>query len=157
MSKEDREAEGKLAQAMNNLASAITVFQDPVKWQKVISDALRMGTFPAGLSAIPSPLLATSPVSTVIGRISTVIGRIEEVTVSLTDEERARVVSQVYDALRPQIAEFSGFVRAALQGMPAHRLKAVQAKIEAGETPVLRRRSGCVFIEIDGVESYLGL
>ena len=138
----DDKAMLKLAEAMSKLADRLADFQDPVLWQKVIQDALRTGALPAQVAEAA----ALPPV------------RIEAVTVSLSDEEREKLAAQVHEAVQPQLAEFNEFVKESLKEIPPARLKELAEKIEAGAKPQLRRRRGCIFLELDsGEEFYLGL
>lgn len=136
----------KLADAMSKLATSLEKFQDPILWQKVMSDAVQ--TMPAFTQFLP-------PTPTPVGELPA--GRIEGVSVSLSDEERGRVAAQVYEAVKPQLQEFNEFVQDSLKEMPAHRLKELAEKIEAGEKPQIKRRHGCIFICAGDTEIYLGL
>lgn len=142
--------EEKLADAMNNLADRLEKFQDPLLWQKVISDAVQ--TMPT-LAPYIAPLQLPTPVEPPTG-----VARVESISVSLSDEERERLSKQVYEALKPQLEEFNKFAQQSLCEMPAHRLKELAERIEAGAKPTLGRRRGCVFVGLDtGEEFYLGL
>lgn len=155
----EKEATEKLAAAMDKLADRLMKFQDPVLWQKVLSDAVRTapGLLP-GLSPSPLPggVVGSSspyqPTSTLLLPVS-----IEGVTVSLSDEERDKLVAQVYHAVQPEIAAFSEFVKLSLKDMPPHRLKSIASKVQAGEKVELHRRSGCVFLKAGDEEVYLNL
>ena len=136
----------KLAEAMNRLADNLEKFQDPILWQKTISDAAR--TIPELTRFFPA---APTPA----GELPA--GRIEEVAVSLSEEERSKFANQVYDAVKPQLQEFNQFVQESLKEMPMHRLKELAEKIEAGEKPQIKRRHGCIFICAGDTEIYLGL
>lgn len=140
----------KLAEAMSKLAQALEKFQDPVLWQKVISDAMRIGFLPPGVPAPPQiPGLPQIP--------GVVVGRVEAVSVSLTEEERGRMAEHVFQGLQPQLAEFNRFVQQALTDMPAARLRALAEKVEAGVKPTISRRQGCVLVQVGDEEYYLGL
>ena len=141
----NEEATQKLAEAMSKLATALEKFQDPMLWQRVISDAMRVGFLPP--RAFPTPLVQ--------GELPG--GRVEAMQLSLTDEERVRLAQQVYQTLQPRLAEFNTFVKNALKEMPAARLKDLAEKIERGVVPSLSRRGGCVFVSVDGEDFYLGL
>lgn len=155
MNKQEIEATTKLAEAMSKLADRLEKFQDPVFWQKVWSDAI--GQIP-GL-APPSPVLIGRPVPLPPGEAPVQSGAIavEGITISLSDDERQKLVNQVNEAIQPQLAELSQFVKDSLQDMPAHRLKRLAEKVAAGEKPTLKRRHGCVYIAVADEEMYLGL
>lgn len=142
------EAEEKLAEAMNNLADKLARFQDPVLWQKIMSDAAR--TLP-GFPGLPGPvqLQGLDPLRAAV--------RVEAVTVSLSDEAREALVAKVYDAVQPEIAGFNDFVKEALRKMPEHRLQKLGEKVAAGVKLSLRQRPGCVFISAGDDDTYLGL
>ncbi len=137
----------KLADAMSKLATSLEKFQDPILWQKAISDAIQ---------TIPQLTRFLPPIAEVpAGELP--VGRVEEVSVSLSDEERTRLANEVYEAVKPQLKEFTQFVQESLKEMPAHRLKELAEKIEAGEKPEIKRRRGCIFICAGDTEIYLGL
>lgn len=142
MSKENKSME-KLAGAMEKLATCLENWQDPVKWQKIIQDALRTGILPA---AAVRPLL---PIP--------VASQIEDITVKLSDEDRDKMADKVYEAVKPQLAEFNEFVKISLQEMPVGRLKDLAKQIEEGKKPKLERRRGCVYITTGNDDFYLGL
>jgi len=144
----DKKAMEKLAEAMSKLADRLEGFQDPLVWQKILSDAVQ---------AMPS-LAATIPPLQQAEQVPPGAARIEAISVSLCKEERDRLTSQVYEAIKPKLDDFSEFVQQSLLEMPAHRLKELATKIEAGAKPTLGRRRGCVFVGLDsGEEFYLGL
>ena len=132
----DKEAMLQLAKAMSKLADSLDKFQDPVIWQKIISDAAR--TLPGYQPRLPSI-------------------RLEEVTVSLSDEERHRLTSLVYEKVKPQLQEFNQFVKQSLEEMPPHRLKEIAEKVERGAAPRLGRAHGCIYLEAEDRRVYLGL
>ncbi|MBA7550110.1 hypothetical protein ES705_42616 [subsurface metagenome] len=137
----------KLAAAMSKLADSLEKFQDPILWQKVINDAIQ---------AVPQLARFLPPTAELpAGELPS--GRVEEVLVSLSDEERARLVTQVHEAIKPQLQEFSEFVQQSLKEMPVHRLKELAEKIERGEKAEIKRRHGCIFIAVGDTEIYLGL
>lgn len=140
----DKKATEKLAKAMNNLADTLQRFQDPVLWQRTLTDAFQSPGFRALLPGLSVGAPGAQP-------------QIESVTVILSDKDRAKMADQVYKAVKPQVAEFSKFLKESLKEMPPHRLKELAAKIEAGHTPKIERRRGCVFLTCDGLEAYLGL
>ena len=150
MKKEQIEAENKLADALVKLADSMEKFTDPIRWQKTLSDAVRMmpGLSSAMPRVIPTPISPDAP---------RIIGHIDGVSISLSEEERIKLVDKVNEAIQPELAEFTNFVRASIAGMPTHRLQKIADKIDHGVKPKLDRRSGCVFITADGEESYLGL
>lgn len=147
MSKKEVEAQLKLAEAMAKLADRLEKFQDPVFWQKTLSDAAQM--LPGATRILPPPIEALPIPSAGVEGIS--------VSVTLSDEERNRLASAVYEAVQPQLSEFNQFVQDSLKEMPAHRLKKLAEKIEAGEKPEIKRRRGCVFITVGDTEAYLGM
>ena len=132
-------SEVKLAIAMNKLADRIEKFQDPVLWQKVLSDAVRV-----------MPMFQQT-------EIQLLPQQIEGGSVRLSDDERTKLVELVNQAIQPQLFEFCTFVKQSLQDMPLHRLKRIADKIAAGESPKLEKRQGCVFIKVGDDEAYLGL
>ena len=143
-SRKERETDAQLqlAIAMNRMASVLENLQDPVLWQKTIANALL--NHPE-LGELLRPSLPE---------------RVEAITVEvkLSDEERDRLASTVYEAIQPQLDTFEQFVQASLQDMPPHRLKRLAEQIEAGAVPKLAQRKGCVFVELDtGYEAYLGM
>lgn len=137
----------KLADAMSKLAGSLEKFQDPILWQKVISDAIQ--TLPQLTRFLPP--IAEVPA----GELPA--GRVEKVSVSLSDEERTRLAAQVHEAIKPQLQEFSEFVQQSLKEMPVNRLKELAEKIERGEKAEIKRRHGCIFIVVGDTEIYLGL
>ena len=148
----NKEAEIKLAEAMGRLAEALEKFQDPLIWQKVFRTAVESGlAFPQ----LPRPgIVGELPGATTVVPPVTVTG----VTVTLSDEERERIVTRVYEAVQPQLAEFNTFVKESLVEMPPTRLKLLAMSLEKGEKLELARRRGCVYIrEESGEEHYLGL
>lgn len=142
--------EEKLAEAMNNLATRLENFQDPVLWQKVISDA-------AGMMRVPGLPVATPITELPQAQPTQITGIVDSISFKLSDEEREKLVNQIHEAVQPEITAFNEFVREALKDMPAHRLKAIGDKVAAGETPKIKRRRDCVFIDAGGTEAYLGL
>jgi len=140
MSKQNESME-KLAGAMEKLATSIEKWQDPVLWQKIIQDALRTGALPPHVVA---PLIAAPT-------------QIEAITVRLSDEDRDKMADKVYEAVKPQLAEFNEFVKKSLEEMPVGRLKDLAKQIEEGRKPELKRRQGCVFITTGVDDFYLGL
>jgi len=153
MDKQEIEATTKLAEAMTKLADRLEKFQDPVFWQKMLSDAVRQipALGPPGPVMTARPVLVGGPGEPERG-VS-----VEGITISLSDDEREKLVNQVNEAIQPQLTEFSEFVKQSLLEMPAHRLKKIAEKVAAGEKPTLRRRSGCIFITAGDEEIYLGL
>lgn len=150
MRKNEVEAQLKLAEAMAKLADHLEKWQDPVLWQKVISDAAR--TLPQFTHLFPP----SQPVT--IGELPG--GRVEGLTVSvsLSDEQKGQLATKVYEAVKPQLQEFNQFVQDSLKEMPAHRLKELAERIDKGEKLGIKRRRGCIFVETDGgYEAYLGL
>jgi len=140
MSKENKSME-KLAGAMEKLANSLEKCQDPILWQRIIQDALRTGALPP---QVVEPLIAAPT-------------QIEAVTVRLSDEDRDKMADKVYEAVKPQLAEFNEFVKASLQEMPVGRLRDLAKQIEEGRKPELARRQGCVFITTGDDDFYLGL
>lgn len=140
--KEEIEAQLELASAMKNLAKTIDRAIDPIRWQKMITDAI------FGLAPLPRPELQSALARALPGGEATV--QAISVSVSLTDEERERLSGVVFEALKPQLDDLAKFTETALKDMPPHRLKALAEKIEAGAKPKLRRQRGCVYIEIEG-------
>ncbi|MBA7558453.1 hypothetical protein ES708_00056 [subsurface metagenome] len=154
MKKSEIEATQKLGEGMAKLATALEKFQDPVLWQKLLGDAITRGSL--GLPVIIPQALGPGETAAAEGEALRPVG-IESVAITLSDEERAKIAGQVYEAVQPQLAEFNVFVQQALAEMPADRLKRIADKIEAGEKVTIKRRQGCVFIAAGDVESYLGL
>ena len=147
--KQEIDAQVQLANAMNRMASALESLQDPVLWQKTIANAFL--DHPQ-LGDLLQPQIATIQ-ATLPGRVGAV-----SVEINLTDDERVRLASTVYEAIQPQLRIFEQFVQDSLQDMPANRLKRLAEQIEAGAVPKLARRKGCVFVELDtGYEEYLGM
>ncbi len=147
--KEETKAQLELAKAMNNLAETIERATDPIRWQKMIADA--MFTL-APLPSVREPLARVAPGGeAIIQAIS--------VRVSLSDEERERMAGVVFEALKPQLEQLNEFTVKALNDMPPHRLKELAAKVEAGAKPKLRRERGCVYIDFEGepIGTYLNL
>lgn len=142
--KEEIEAQRSLAAAMNRLAERIEGFQDPVWIQRVMGDAFRGMAAIEGMQNLLAPVLPPGVT-------------IESVRVTLSDEDREKLSEKVYQALQPQLEEFDHFVRESLEEMPPHRLKTLAEAIEKGAKPKLARRRGCIYIEMDGLETYLGL
>lgn len=140
--KEEIEAQLALASAMKKLADTIETATDPVRWQKMITDAIFT------LAPLPQPEIQQAFARVLPGGETTV--RAISVSVSLSDEERERFAAVVFEALKPQLEEFSKFTETALKDMPAHRLKEIAEKVEAGAKPKLRRERGCVYIDFDG-------
>ena len=136
---------------MNKLAETIESATDPIRWQKMVTDAL------FGLVPIQHPELQQALARAIPGGEAAV--HAISVTVSLTDEERERLAGIVFEALKPQLVELASFTEKALKDMPEHRLKALAEKIEAGAKPKLRRERGCVYVEIEGetIGTYLNL
>lgn len=139
----------RLAEAMSKLADAMNNFSDPVRWQKTISDAVRVA---AGLPQVEAELTR---------RITAVLPSgvaLQAIAVELSEDQRREMAAEVMAKLEPQLVEFRNFVQTSLKEMPAHRLKELAEKIKAGAKPLLRRRAGCVFVELDtGEETYLNL
>lgn len=140
--KQELEAQLALASAMRKLAETIESVTDPIRWQKVIADAMFT------LVPLPQPEIQQALARVVPGGEATV--RAIAVTVSLSDEEREHLAGVVFEALKPQLEEFTKFTETALKDMPAHRLKEIAEKIEAGAKPKLRRERGCVYIDFEG-------
>ena len=151
MSKKEVEAQLALAASMNKLAETIDQATDPIRWQKMITDAI------FGLTPLPHPELHAALARVLPGGEAAV--QAISVTMSLTDEERERMAGVVFEALKPQLEDLTKFTEIALKDMPAHRLKDLAEKIEAGAKPKLRRERGCVFVDIEGesVGTYLNL
>ncbi len=149
--KQEIEAQLALAASMNKLAETIASATDPIRWQKMITDAM--------FSLIPSPhpALREALARAIPGGEATV--QAISVSVSLTNEERERMAGVVFEALKPQLEDLAKFTETALNDMPAHRLKVLAEKIEAGAKPKLRRERGCVFVDIEGdpTGTYLNL
>ena len=83
---------------------------------------------------------------------------VSSITISLSDDERAKMAGSVYKALMPQLKEFGDYVHESLMELPAHRLKELATQIEAWAKPKIQRRRGCIFVALDsGYESYLPL
>jgi hypothetical protein len=148
MGKAETEAQAKLAEAMNKLASSLERFQDPVVWQKIFRDAVLQ--MPA-LGEAQQRLLEAPAVALPQGV------RIDTLMISLSDEERQKLVAQISEAVQPQLVEFGVFVTQALSDMPAGQLKRIADKVAAGETPTLKRRQGCIFVSAGDEEVYLRL
>lgn len=149
--KEEIEAQLALASAMKQLAETIGKATDPIRWQKMITDAI------FSLAPLPQPAIQQTLARALPGGEATV--QAIAVSVSLSDEERERLAGVVFEALKPQLEEFAKFTEIALKDMPAHRLKEIAEKIEAGAKPKLRRERGCVYIDFEGEASgtYLNL
>jgi len=140
--KEEIEAQLALASAMKNLAEKIERATDPIRWQKMVTDAI------FALAPLPQPEIQQALARALPGGETTM--RAISVSVSLSDEERERLAGVVFEALKPQLEEFTKFTETALKDMPAHRLKEIAEKVEAGATPKLRRERGCVYIDFEG-------
>lgn len=140
--KEEIEAQLALASAMKNLAETIERATDPVRWQKMVTDAIFT------LAPLPQPEIQQAFARALPGGETTV--QAISVSVSLSDEERERLAAVVFEALKPQLEEFYKFTETALKDMPAHRLKEIAEKVEAGAKPKLRRERGCVYIDFEG-------
>lgn len=151
MGKEEIEAQLALARAMKALAETIERATDPIRWQKAITDAM------FSLAPLPQPEIQQTLARALPGGEATV--QAISVAVSLTDEERQRLAKIVFEALKPQLEEFSKFTEMALKDMPPHRLKEIAEKVEAGLEPKLRRARGCVYIDFEGEHfgTYLNL
>ncbi len=151
MKKEEIEAQLALASAMKNLAETIGRATDPIRWQKMIADAMFT------LAPLPQPEIQEALARVLPGGAATV--RTISMTVSLSDEERERLAGVVFDSLKPQLADFAQFTEAALKDMPPHRLKSLAEKIEAGAKPKLRRERGCIYVDLEGepIGTYLNL
>jgi len=154
MNKREIEATEKMAVAMEKLADRLEKFLDPVVWQKTISDAVRM--IPAMATPVekiqqsnPIPGLPDISLPQSIQSIS--------VQITLSEDEREIMINKIHESIKPQLAEFAGFVENALKDMPPHRLKKISDQIDQGNPPKLERRKGCVFITAGDEESYLGL
>lgn len=144
-SKEEIEAELKLAEAMQKLADVINRFTDPIYMQKIFSDAFQT-------------TLNSLPLQPAIERALPAGISIHEITIDISDEQRQQMAEQTFELLKPQIVEFNDFVKNSLLKMPAHRLKDLSEKIKAGAKPHLKQQSGCIFISLDdGSAFYLGL
>jgi len=146
MRKDEIELQTKLAEAMTKLADRLEKFQDPVVWQKVLTSAVE--AMPSLRGTIPTPIqdLRVTPAVRVVG-----------VSISFSEEERAKLVEQVHISIQPQLAEFNTFVKQALRDMPPDRLQRIAKEIEAGKLPVLKQRHGCIFIEAGDEDAYLPL
>jgi hypothetical protein len=155
MNKKEIEATNRLAAALDKLADRLEKFTDPLTWQKTLSDAVRMMPFMSAPVARLRQLQGGPVAIPSVGFTPTTDPLL--VSVNLSEEERTLMVEKINTAIQPQLAEFTGFVRQSLVDMPAHRLKKIADKVDAGVTPQLERRKGCVFIKADGEESYLGL
>ena len=140
--KEEIEAQLALASAMKNLAEKIEKATDPIRWQKMITDAM------FSLAAPSQPEIQQALARALPGGETTL--QTISVSVSLSDEERERLAGVVFEALKPQLEEFAKFTETALKDMPSHRLKEIAEKIEAGAKPKLRRERGCVYIDFEG-------
>jgi len=143
----DKETIEKLATAMEKLADNLEKFQDPVVWQKVLNDAVEV--MPALRGAIPIPIPG------VVG--AAIPFRIEGVSITLSDEEREKLVERVHAAIQPQLTNFNTFVKEALRDMPPGRLERIGKEIDAGKPPSLKQRHGCIFVEVGDVDAYLPL
>ena len=140
----NEEAMAKLAEAMTKLADRLEKFQDPVLWQKIFRDAVSTGLMP--------------PIQPLALPVALPVGRVESVNVSLSDEERTKLIEKLHEMIQPQITEFNDFVKKSLEEMPPGQLRDLAKKIETGEKPSLKRRHGCVFLSFDsGEDFYLGL
>lgn len=149
----ESEAMAKLAEAMSKLADNLERFQDPVIWQKVLSDTIHAVP---GLATTISPMPVPGAARLTRGE-PTPLPLHEELGVNLSDEERTKLVGQIHKAIEPQLAEFSEFVRQSLQEMPAHRLKHIGERMAAGEELKIKRKSGCIFISTGEDDTYLAL
>ena len=149
--KEEIEAQLALASAMKTLAETIERATDPIRWQKMVTDAIFT------LAPFPQPQIREALAQALPGGETTV--QAIAVSVSLSNEERERLAGVVFEALKPELEEFSKFTERALMDMPPHRLKEIAEKIEAGLKPKLRRERGCVYIDIEGetIGTYLNL
>ena len=127
---------------MGRLADGLEQFQDPLWWQKTVGSSLQtLVQYPQMREALPA-----LPVS------------VSGLVVTLSESERQDLAGKVYEALKPQIAEFNEFVKVSLAELPPNRLKQLAEKVEAGEKLELKRRRGCVFVGSEsGSETYLGL
>ena len=138
-------AELELAKAMNRLADSLDVFQDPLWWQKTVG---------AGLQT----MLNTPGMESTFQRSLPPGVRVESLVISLSDEEREKMSQKIYEALKPQIKEFDGYVKESLAELPSHRLRELAEKIDKGLHPTIQRRRGCIFLALeDGTEAHLGL
>lgn len=144
------ESELKLAEAMDKLSEAINGFQDPVRWQKVFQDAIRLGIFSRPFELPQAVAVPNS--SQEVG-----LGRIETISIRLSDGERDELVKEIHAKLEPQLAEFNMFVRKSLERMPPGRLKGLGDKLRAGVSLKLGQREGCIFVEAGDEDFYLGL
>lgn len=143
--KEEQKSQLELAKAMNRLAEGLEKIFDPIYFQKTIGDAMQL----------MAQVELTAPA---VARVLPPGVTLEAITVRLSDEEREKMTQKIYEALQPQMQEFDNFVKTSLAELPPHRLKEIAEKIEGGAKPSLKRRRGCIFIEMDdGYESYLGL
>jgi hypothetical protein len=169
MNKKEIEATEKLAAAMDKMAIAMNNLQDPIKWQKIMSDAART------LAPIGQPLLRAQPVPGHIGQAvgsslgispPVPVGSIDvpsvlsiPITLTLSDADRDDMVKKVSEALKPELKEFETFVNNSLKKMPAHRLKSIADKVDKGVPIRLQQRVGCIYIQSEDsdAEAYLGL
>lgn len=140
--KEEIEAQLELARSMKALAETIDRATDPIRWQKMITDAIFT------LAPVPQPEMRQALAQALPGGQATV--EAISLTVSLSAEERERLAGVVFEGLKPQLEDFSKFTQEALKDMPPHRLKEIAEKIEAGLKPRLRRGRGCVFLDFEG-------
>jgi hypothetical protein len=161
MNQKEIQAQENLAIAMTKLAESMKDFQDPIKWQKIVSDAMRgfagMGQQVINLRALPVPL--PGAVEATLQPVGQPVNYTLPATVTLdiSEEDRVKMAEKVFEAIKPELTEFGGFVRRSLDEMPAHRLKEIADKVDAGVKPTLEKRKGCVFIKADDKEAYLNL
>jgi len=170
MKKEERkknqaeaEAQLKLAEAMNRMADKLERAMDPVRWQKIISDAIGMGILPSYMlplatRTVPGPAdeaqAAGPPQAEGMG-----VAEIREVSaqVTLSLEDREKLAARVIEAVKPQLEEFGTFVKEAVRDMPEHRLRQMAAELDKGKVPQIKRRSDCVFLAFEGEPGDAGI
>lgn len=150
----NKDAEIKLAEAMNNLADKLSKFQDPIIWQKILNDAMRVGWIPP----VNEPPTLRQPIGTPLDEVPVSVSYlVTRSELHLSNEDRDKLVMDIYDKVKPQMEDLHDFVKQSLHEMPAGRLKQLKEKIDQGENAKLSRRYGCIYLELDSEEIYLGL
>ena len=160
----EAEAQLRLAEAMNRVADKLERAMDPVRWQKIISDAVGMGVLPShilmprAIQTVPGPQgePETALPSQTGGMI---VGQLQEISaqVSLSPEDREKLATRVIEAVKPQLEEFGTFVKEAVRDMPVLRLRQMAAELDKGKVPQLKRRSDCVFLAFEGEPGDAGI
>lgn len=144
-----KQAEDRLAAAMEKLSDALEKVASPDTWRVVseILNARLQGVMTAPLRGLVMPTLPALPV-----------GIPQQLQISLTPEERAAMVAAVMEAVTPHLAEFREYVSQSVAELPAVELKRAVDLIAAGHKPQLRRAQGCIFLSYPGEEEiYLRL